>query len=53
MFDSSLREKDPEWGVRDVEALEQLAAAAGLDLVELSEMPANNLVLAFERTQAG
>jgi len=52
VFDSSLRERDPEWGVRDVEALEQLAASAGLGLVETSEMPANNLVLAFERTKA-
>jgi Protein of unknown function (DUF938) len=51
VFDSSLREKDSEWGVRDVEAVEQLAAAAGLGLVEVSEMPANNLVLAFERTK--
>jgi SAM-dependent methyltransferase len=49
VFDSSLREKDSEWGVRDVEAVEQLAAAAGLGLVGVSEMPANNLVLAFAR----
>ena len=49
VFDSSLREKDPDWGVRDVEAVEQLAANAGLRLAEISEMPANNLVLAFER----
>jgi SAM-dependent methyltransferase len=49
VFDSSLRERDPEWGVREVEAVEQLAAAAGLGLAEVSEMPANNLVLAFER----
>jgi Protein of unknown function (DUF938) len=49
VFDSSLRERDPEWGVRDVEAVEQLAASAGLGLVEISEMPANNLVLAFAR----
>jgi hypothetical protein len=52
VFDSSLRERDPEWGVRDVEALQQLAANAGLALAEISEMPANNLVLAFERTKA-
>jgi hypothetical protein len=52
VFDSSLREKDPEWGVRDVEAVEQLAAKAGLQLVDISEMPANNLVVAFGRTQA-
>jgi SAM-dependent methyltransferase len=49
VFDSSLRERDPEWGVREVEAVEQLADDAGLGLVEVSEMPANNLVLAFER----
>jgi hypothetical protein len=52
VFDSSLRERDPEWGVREVEAVEQLAAAAGLGLVEVSEMPANNLVLAFARSKA-
>ena len=49
VFDSSLRERDPEWGVREVEAVEQLADAAGLALVEVSEMPANNLILAFKR----
>jgi SAM-dependent methyltransferase len=32
VFDSSLRDRDPEWGVRDVEDLEKLAAAAGLQL---------------------
>jgi hypothetical protein len=53
VFDTSLRERDPEWGVRDVEALERLAAAAGLALVETAEMPANNLILAFERAKKG
>jgi hypothetical protein len=48
-FDKSLRERDPEWGVRDVADLERLAAAAGLGLVEIAEMPANNLILAFDR----
>ena len=51
VFDSSLRERDPEWGVRDIEALEQLAASNGLALVEIAEMPANNLVLAFGRSK--
>jgi len=49
VFDTSLRERDPEWGVRDIEALEQLADQAGLRLIEIAEMPANNLVLVFER----
>ena len=49
VFDSSLRDRDPEWGVRDVEDLEKPAAAAGLQLAETAEMPANNLTLVFAR----
>jgi hypothetical protein len=49
VFDSSLREGNPEWGVRDVEAVEQLAANIGLKLIEIHEMPANNLILVFAR----
>jgi Protein of unknown function (DUF938) len=33
-------------------ALEELAASAGLALMEVSEMPANNLILTFGRRQA-
>ena len=51
-FDSSLRDKNPEWGVRDIEALEKLAKNAGLALIEIAEMPANNLILVFERPKA-
>jgi len=50
VFDTSLRERDPEWGVRDVEALERLAANVGLALIDIAEMPANNLVLTFGRS---
>ena len=50
VFDASLREKDPDWGVRDVEALQELAANAGLDLIETAEMPANNFILVFGRS---
>ena len=49
VFDTSLRHRDPEWGVRDIGDLEKLAASVGLRLVETAEMPANNLVLVFER----
>jgi hypothetical protein len=49
VFDTSLREGNPEWGVRDIEALEKLAGTAGLVLAEIAEMPANNLILVFER----
>jgi len=48
-FDTSLRESNAEWGVRDVEAVEELAARGGLSLVEIAEMPANNLTLVFRR----
>jgi len=51
VFDTSLRQRDPEWGVRAIEELEKLAAGVGLVLVEIAEMPANNLVLVFERVK--
>ena len=49
VFDTSLRARDAEWGVRDVEALEKLAGSVGLVLQEIAEMPANNLILVFSR----
>ena len=49
VFDTSLREQDAEWGVRDIADLEKLAAGVGLALVETAQMPANNLILAFRR----
>jgi hypothetical protein len=51
VFDSSLRDRNPEWGVRDIANLEKLAANAGLALIDIAEMPANNLTLVFERSQ--
>jgi hypothetical protein len=49
VFDSSLRDNNPEWGVRDIVDVSALAESVGLKLAEIVEMPANNLVLAFER----
>jgi SAM-dependent methyltransferase len=48
-FDASLRNNDPEWGVRDVDEVAELAQRNGLTLTEILDMPANNLILAFER----
>jgi len=50
-FDKSLRDQNGEWGVRDIDDLQKLAASAGLKLVEIVEMPANNLTLVFERSR--
>jgi SAM-dependent methyltransferase len=49
VFDSSLRDNNPEWGVRDLSELESLAQSNGLELAEIVEMPANNLIVAFRR----
>jgi hypothetical protein len=49
VFDTSLRERDAEWGVRDIGDLERLAGSVGLGLVEIAEMPANNMIVVFER----
>jgi hypothetical protein len=48
-FDSSLRARDPRWGVRDYEAVVAEAEKAGLVPIERVAMPANNQVLVFER----
>jgi SAM-dependent methyltransferase len=48
-FDAALRAEDPARGIRDVEAVQALAAAAGLTLVEDIAMPANNRCLVFEK----
>ena len=48
-FDSDLRAHDPEWGLRDLEAVSGVAGRAGFVLAEIVEMPANNLSLVFKR----
>lgn len=48
-FDASLRERNPEWGYRDVQDVTDMAAAAALTREEVVEMPANNLMLVFRR----
>ena len=49
VFDTSLREGNPDWGVRDIADLATLAARNGLVLRETVEMPANNMILVFAR----
>jgi len=48
-FDESLRARNPEWGVRDVDAVTEVADAEGLTLARTHQMPANNLLLVWRR----
>jgi Protein of unknown function (DUF938) len=48
-FDRDLRNADPAWGVRDLEAVAALAAAQGFSAPIIEEMPANNLSVIFRR----
>jgi len=49
-FDRSLRERDPQWGVRDVADLELAARGHGFVLGDTIAMPANNHSLVFRAT---
>jgi SAM-dependent methyltransferase len=48
-FDASLRAQNPEWGVRDLEAVTALVEAAGFGQPIIEQMPANNLSLIFAK----
>jgi hypothetical protein len=48
-FDESLRARDPEWGVRDLDEVSALATAHGFALQRTVAMPANNLIVIFRR----
>lgn len=48
-FDASLRASNPQWGLRQLQAVVNQAQAAGLHLRERHPMPANNLLLVWAR----
>ena len=48
-FDDSLKARDPEWGLRDVEAVAGEAERNGFALEAVVPMPANNLSLLFRK----
>jgi len=48
-FDLSLKERNPDWGLRDLEAVAEAAEARGLSLDRVVEMPANNVTAVFTR----
>jgi SAM-dependent methyltransferase len=48
-FDGDLRQRNPEWGLRNLRAVEKLAAACRLTMQEVVPMPANNLSIILRR----
>lgn len=50
-FDLDLRAQNPEWGLRDLEAVSGVAADTGFVLAETVQMPANNFSLVFRRRE--
>jgi hypothetical protein len=51
-FDESLKARDPEWGLRELDAVEAKAGKHGLQLDRIVEMPANNLSVVFRKSAA-
>ena len=49
-FDQSLRERAGDMGIRDAEAVDQLANRAGFTLIDDVAMPANNRCRLWQRT---
>ena len=52
-FDRELRKASPLWGVRDMEAVEDLGRKVGLSLLEVIPMPANNFSLVLRNEDGG
>jgi hypothetical protein len=49
-FDVQLRATDPDWGVRDLEAVIKFACTVEFELVEVVDMPANNFSVLLKKT---
>ena len=49
-FDAHLRGQDPQMGIRDLAAIENLAKLHRMQLERKTVMPANNFILAFRKT---
>ena len=48
-FDQSLRDRNPKWGLRDLEVVAATAQTLGISGPVITEMPANNLSAVFRR----
>jgi len=49
-FDASLRQRNPHWGIRDLEEVTAMASGHGLRHDRTVSMPANNLSVVFTRS---
>ena len=48
-FDRNLRDRNPTWGLRDLEAVAAIAQSVGFSVPAVTETPANNLSVVFGR----
>jgi hypothetical protein len=48
-FDITLRQENPDWGVRDLEAVIDIASKTGFSPPLIQQMPANNMMLIFRK----
>jgi SAM-dependent methyltransferase len=49
-FDASLKRRNPEWGLRELEEVSRVASSHGLHREKIVRMPANNLTLVFAKS---
>ena len=49
-FDASLKERNADWGLRDLENVTRVAALHGLHRRQVVRMPANNLTVVFVKS---
>lgn len=48
-FDKSLRQQNPQWGIRDILDLKKLALQNSMELSEIYNLPANNKLLVWKK----
>lgn len=48
-FDAMLRAEDPQWGIRDIDDISDLATRSGYGSPDVTVMPSNNRLIVYER----
>ena len=51
-FDASLRERNPDWGIRDEGEISRAAASVNLERLECAPLPSNNHALVYGKGEA-